>query len=138
MAWNAIIDTVQFNPNDGRGVVRVVWVNETEGQKTVKDYQLTNPTVDGFLAMLRAEQASLESVTPFLKAVQPGPVDLTPPPPPPPPDPTPLQLFLTAYNAYASALRKVTAGVVSNDAKEVTVLHDAAVAAYDPAFAGIG
>ncbi len=48
MAWQAVIDTVQFNPNDGRGVVRVVWVNEA-GSEEVSDHAPTgwqNATVD--------------------------------------------------------------------------------------------
>jgi hypothetical protein len=77
-------------------------------------------------------QAALKSV------ITPGAViDLTPPVVTPP-DPTPQQKFLTLWGQYQSALRKVTGGIVAADAKEVVDLQTATVAAYDPAFVGIG
>jgi hypothetical protein len=79
-----------------------------------------------------ASQAALKAI------ITPGAViDLTPPVIVPP-APTPLQAFLTLWGQYQSALRKVTAGIVAGDAKEVVDLQAATVAAYDAAFVGIG
>lgn len=47
------------------------------------------------------------------------------------------QAFQDAYHALLRALDKVRAGLVPEDAKEVTALRDEAVALYLPAFAGL-
>jgi hypothetical protein len=62
-------------------------------------------------------------------------IDLTAPPDP---VPTPQQVFLQAYQQLQSGQRKITAGLLAADDKDVANLLATAKAAYDPAFVGIG
>lgn len=130
--WIPNIESVEFA--NAIANVRVLWLNDKEGQKVTRDYRTSS--LDNLKSQLRSTRVELEGSTPLIKELQPGVIDIEVTPVPPP-EPTEVEIFINNWSKLQSALRKVNAGIIAKDAKEVTELLNLVISLYKPEYVGI-